>query len=199
VSRRWLGRAVLAVWVPLTTVVIASFMVDHVAPLPPLGDPGALSRGIRARFGESARVVHVIAAGCSCTEGLLDHLAARGARPGLGEVVVFSGTPPPRGSRLADHGFALYTLEPSELRRALAVDGAPVLVVRDRGGRVAYAGGYFDVPAAIHARDQRIIAAVERGGDPAALPLYGCAVSPALADERDPLGIRRGLEAWLGR
>ncbi|MEM6930372.1 MAG: hypothetical protein AAF602_25770, partial [Myxococcota bacterium] len=82
-----------------------------------------------------------------------------------------------------------------ELRQQLAIDGAPVLVVRDADGAIAYAGGYFDLPAAIHARDERIVAAVDAGRPPASLPLYGCAVSADLARARDPLGTRGLLRA----
>jgi len=201
-GRHRLGLAALAVWAPLTPLVIATFMVDHIAPLPPLGDPCSVRRAVAARWGDSVDVVHVIAARCSCTRGLIAHLVERGESRGRSELVLFVGPPPPGGAAIEGRGFDVEQIAREELRRDFAIDGAPVLVVRDPNGEVAYAGGYFDSPAAVHALDERILAEVQRGGRPDRLPLFGCAVDPALADERDPLGLRGGLEeleAWLVR
>lgn len=203
--RNRIGLALLAVWMPVTTVVIATMMVDHIAPLPPLGDPDTLTRGVRERFEVVPRAIHVIAGGCSCTEGLIAHLVERGASD-RGETVLFVGEPPRGGEALAARGFAVDRMGRSELRERLAIDGAPVLIVPDGEGGIAYAGGYFDSPAAVRALDQQILAEVDGGRPPTRLPLFGCAVDPKLADERDPIGLRRRLEsldrqleAWLAR
>lgn len=200
-TRRTVGIALLAVWLPLTTLVIAAVMVDHIAPLPPLGDLEVLRQGLDERLGPAkARVIHVIASGCSCTRGLVRHLARRGAHPDRSETVLFVGPAPPGGFALAERGYDIGGIERADLRGRLAIEGAPVLVVQDAEGQVAYAGGYFDSPAAVHARDERILAAVDRGEPPSGLPLFGCAVAPGLVEQRDPTGLRRRLDeldAWL--
>lgn len=193
-TRRWIAFGLLGLWGPALTVTIASLMVDHVAALPALGDPEVLGRGLDRRLGRGPRIVHVIAAGCSCTRGLVRHLTERGPVLGWPEIVLFVGEPPPGDEDLRARGFTIEQLARDELRGELALDGAPVLVVQGEGGDVAYAGGYFDVPAAIHAHDERIVAAVDAGSPPPSLPLYGCAVDPGLAVARDPFGARRALD-----
>ncbi|MEO0600023.1 MAG: hypothetical protein AAF211_01225, partial [Myxococcota bacterium] len=160
------------------------------------GDLAVLQRGLDRRLGPGPGITHVIASDCSCTRGLVRHLTDRGPSLGRRESVLFVGASLPGLDGLEARGFDLHALAPEELRTHFAIDGAPVLVVRDPD-RIVYAGGYFDLPAAIHARDQRIVAAVDAGRPPASLPLYGCAVSTELARARDPLGLRallRGLE-----
>lgn len=193
--RRTLGLCLLALWTPLLTLLVAVLMVDHVAPLPPLGDRTAIRQGLARRFGDGGPVVvHLVAAGCTCTRGLLRHLDERGARPGHHEVVWFVGPPPDEGARLAGRGYALDVIDPVTLRRDFAIEGAPVLLVRRDDGTLGYAGGYFDVPAAVHARDERILDAVAAGQRPPSLPLFGCAVDPALVARRDPTALRRALD-----
>ncbi|MEN0068518.1 MAG: hypothetical protein AAGA48_40735, partial [Myxococcota bacterium] len=162
-NRQIAVRALLGAWAALLTLAIGSLMVDHLAPLPPLGNPKTIAQGLTTHLGPAqARVVHVIAAGCSCTRGLLEHLHTRGPRRDRPEILLLIGAPD-AAPTLAERGFTLHTLTREELRRDLAIDGAPVLLVQAADGALTYAGGYFDVPAAIHALDEYILAELDLG------------------------------------
>ena len=135
------------------------------------------------------QVVHVISGSCSCTDRLLTHLQARGAAHGREETIVYVGEVEPRLQTLRARGYTVRTMARTELRRGLALDGAPVLVVADNA-ELAYVGGYFQYPAAVRPLDERLIAEVAAGHAPRALPVFGCAVDAQLARQRDPLGLR---------
>ena len=64
---------------------------------------------------------------------------------------------------------------------------APLLVLAS--AELDYVGGYYAVPAAVSPRDEAIARAVAPHEPVEPLPIYGCAVSPALQDQVDPLGL----------
>jgi hypothetical protein len=108
------------------------------------------------------------------------------------ETILFVGTDPEKRDRARAAGFRFVDVTAADLGTRFGLEVAPVLFAFDARGRLEYAGGYFDRPAAVTALDERIVADVRRGAEPQALPVYGCAVSAALQKTVDPLGIVYG-------
>ncbi len=134
-------------------------------------------------------LVHVIYANCSCTERLFKHLVERRAMRGVDETILFVGDDAAKKARARGAGYRFATVTPAELATRFGLEVAPVMFAFTREGKLAYAGGYFDRPAAVVALDERIVAEVQQGTPTDPLPVYGCAVSPELQKSVDPLGI----------
>ncbi|MFZ5476536.1 MAG: hypothetical protein ACOZNI_07130 [Myxococcota bacterium] len=77
---------------------------------------------------------------------------------------------------LAAAGYTLERVDAAAYAARFGLEAAPILVVLDAGGALAYAGGYYDVPAAVRALDVSLLDAVRGGERPAALPVFGCAI-----------------------
>ena len=189
--KRALGKALLAAWAALTVLAIGSLGVTHTAAMP---QPSKGERLIQAMLAlkqspNETLVVHVIAAGCSCTDRLFAHLMERRPLAGAREVVVFAGEDPAKQSAAARAGFAFTGISPEELAARFGLEAAPVLFVFDPAGRLRYAGGYYSHPATIFPQDEKIHAQLLQGVTPEPLPVFGCAVSPRLQKAVDPLGI----------
>lgn len=193
-TKQSMGKVALLLWAPSTLCLVAFLMVDHVAPLPPPGDPASIRSAVANRWGDVAGpgATHVIYEQCSCTDRLFDHLLARGPRSGWHERVLYVGTESSRPASARARGFATMVVSREQLRREWAIDGAPVLVLTDAAGEVTYAGGYFRFPAALHPRDVPLMEQVADGAEPRELPVFGCAVDERIARQRDPFGFR----AW---
>ncbi len=186
-----LGWVLIGAWVLLALVGIASLGVSHTAPMPGPTPEQRLTSALLA-LRERPRMpflVHVIYARCSCTERLFKHLVERRALPGMSETILFVGDDAAKQARAKAAGYRFSTVTPAELQRRYGLEAAPVLFAFTREGELAYAGGYFDKPAAVWALDERIVAEVQRGAPAEPLPVYGCAVSPELQKTVDPLGI----------
>ena len=138
-------------------------------------------------------LVHVIATDCSCAQRLTRHLLQRPRLAGTVEVLLLVG-PDAAWQPLAEAaGVAIHRVDAATLQQRYGLDAAPVLVALAPGGRIDYLGGYFDHPAALHPLDESIHARWAGGaGAPAALPVYGCAVSDSLRRSIDPLGVLDG-------
>lgn len=176
----------LAGWGVATVGVTGLLMVNHTVPMPGPQSATRLADGLSMQLG-AVDVVHLLPARCSCTDGLVRHLAERGADGD--EVVVFVGEPAERHRILAERGFVWDAMS-TEALTDLGVEALPLLVAW-RDGEPAYVGGYFDHPSAIHSRDEDLLDAVRAGDDPTPLPLYGCAISDSLQQRIDPLGLQR--------
>jgi hypothetical protein len=185
------GWALIAVWLALALLGIASLGVSHTAPMPKPTPEEHLTRALLALRDRPSMpfLVHVIYARCSCTERLFKHLVDRKALPGLAETILFVGDDVAKQARAKAAGYHFSTVTPTQLKQRYDLEAAPVLFAFTREGRLVYAGGYFDKPAAVWALDERIIAEVRRGAQADPLPVYGCAVSPELQKTVDPLGI----------
>jgi hypothetical protein len=181
VTRERLAVALLVGWAAATTLVLGSLMAGHGVALPGLRATTAWAD----TFGDHAQV-WVVPLGCSCTRGVIDHLAARTVGPL--DHVVFAGAAPVDAARLAAVGYRVHAQEPKALQDNLGVEAGPLLVVL-RGGAVRWSGGLFDTPATVNPRSDRVLASVDRAPEPP-LPVFGCPVSPALASRLDPLGLR---------
>jgi hypothetical protein len=134
-------------------------------------------------------IVHVIYAGCSCTQRLFTHLVERGPFPGARELIVFVGEDSAKRRRAEQAGFSFRTSTQQEIVARFGLEVAPVMLAFDRAGKLRYIGGYFDRPAAISALDVRIRDRMLAGAAIDPLPVFGCAVSPRLQKSVDPLGI----------
>ena len=183
--------ALLGVWIGLALLGISSLAVPHMASMPAADKEERLTRALleMRRRPWQRYVVHVIYERCSCTERLFRHLLARGAFPDAEEVVLFVGSDDARRPAVVEAGFAYRGISPAELGARFGLEAAPLLFNFDTAGTLRYAGGYFDHPSTIKSLDVSIYARVTAGETPAALPVFGCAVSPRLQEAVDPLGI----------
>ena len=193
-GRRWrrLGRLALGVWFLVAVVGIGALSLSHLVPMPRPDDVAArLATGMLAlrRGGTEHFVVHVVSAGCSCTDRLFGHLITRPPLAGAEELVLFVGEAADKRAAATRAGRAFATVSAVELSTRYGLEAAPVLLAFDARGRLRYAGGYYDHPAAISPRDATLHAALVTGAMPKALPVFGCAVSPRLQASLDPLGL----------
>jgi hypothetical protein len=194
-----LACSALAMWVMLCVVVGAYLLASHLLtlPTPAPADP-ALHQAIAARRHPEQRarwlVLHVVLDGCTCSQGVLDHLLADPRPSGVAERVVVV-TEDRAGSAeliaaIPARGFDLDVVTPDQLVAAYHVEAAPLLVIVDPRDTVRYVGGYTLRKQAADIRDIAVIAAVRRGETVAPLPTFGCAVGRALRSTLDPLGVR---------
>lgn len=195
--RRMLVAALLSVWFAACALLLGNLGVAHVVSMP---DPeagslaGLLASLDKLRQQQSGEfVVHVLAADCSCTEGLFRHLLSKGPDHAAEEMFLFvaermddNNVGKARQARQA--GFRFVSIRPEELA-AIGLEAAPVLAVFDQSRSIRYLGGYYDHSAAANPRDQQIRQALATGDMPAPLPIYGCAVSERLKQAFDPYGI----------
>lgn len=188
---RWWGYGLLAVWAVVGVLGAGSLAVSHTAPMPGADDETRLVQAVSAHRTGAGRplLVHVIAAGCSCTKRLFDHLVARGPFAGADELVVFVGNDPSAQKAAEARGFRFVTVTAEELGERYALESAPVLVVLDRDGAMRYVGGYFDNPAAVDPKDVGLYTKLAKGEPAEPLPVFGCAVSEELQRAVDPLGV----------
>lgn len=186
-----IGKSLLALWVIVTLIGLASLSVSHMAAMPKPDSEATLARAMLMLRTDPTRrfLVHVIYAHCSCTDRLFDHLMTRGPFRGAEEVVLFVGED--RGKRGAAEraGFGFVTVSAEDLAARYTLEAAPVLAAFDSAGRLGYIGGYFNHPSTLFPLDETIYAQLANGETPALLPVFGCAVSPRLQKSVDPLGI----------
>jgi hypothetical protein len=189
--RTVIGAALLAAWVVLGLLGISSLGVSHMAAMPEPTQEARLARAALALRKDAARPfhLHVIYERCSCTRRLFAHLLKRHAFADVEETVLFVGESQGLREAVERAGFGFTTLAPGDLQPRFGLEAAPVLIAFDRSGKLQYAGGYFDRPAAVDALDERIRADLAHDRKPSPLPVFGCAVSPGLQERLDPLGI----------
>jgi hypothetical protein len=187
----WIGKALLAGWIIVTLTGLASLSVSHMAAMPEPDDEALLTRAMLAlrRDSTTSFLVHVIYAGCSCTERLFAHLLERGPFPGTEEIILFIGEDALKRQSAERAGFAFATVPAAELAARYGLEAAPVLVAFDAAGQLRYAGGYYAHPSTLSPLDRSIYAQLAKGAMPKPLPLFGCAVSARLQEAVDPLGI----------
>lgn len=184
--RRWGASAVFGVWFAATSLLGAWTVAQHVLPLPE-ARPTAVEAGPRPQ------AWHVLGSDCGCSASVADELAARRPRDGWIERVWLVGDEPEIAAQLREAGFAVERVDPEVLAREHGIQGAPWLVLFETGGRTAYSGGYSrgrpGVAGSVSALPA-LMAAVESGEAPAALPAYGCATSETLRQRLDPLHLK---------
>lgn len=192
--RAWAAALIITLWGGASLFLVATLSVSHLAtyPLPdalvPLADYAATQRTVPGQ----RLVLHLIPETCSCTNGLFDHLLARGPRPGTDERIVFVEPGEARRRRAREAGYRFTELSAEAAVSTLGLSAAPVLVVLDGEDRLRYAGGYFDHPAAVNPRDLEVLSALDAQGAAEALPVFGCALEESLRRAVDPLGLASG-------
>ena len=194
--RKRVGLLFLAFWVPAITVVTATLMSSHVVAMPEPRDAEKLHDALQTLApGPGRRLVHLVPDDCSCTNNLLRHLLERGAEAPA-EYLVFLGHRAGLSEKAVSAGYRYRELSAGVAESRLSLQAAPVLAVL-QGSALSYAGGYFDEPAAVHARTERILAGIDAGRPPEGLPIFGCVLTEELRRRTDPFGLKR-LEA-VGR
>ncbi len=190
-KNRWLGKSLIAGWVVIALIGLASLSLSHMAAMPEPDDAARLTRAMLTLRQDATRrfLVHVIYADCSCTQRLFTHLVARGAFPGAEEIVLFVGEDTAKRRAAAHAGFRFTNVSSTDLAARFGLEAAPVLMIFSVSGRLDYVGGYFNHPAALFPLDETIYAQLKKGTTPASLPVFGCAVSPRLQKSVDPLGL----------
>jgi hypothetical protein len=191
VRKGWAGKVLVAGWIIVTLIGLASLSLSHMAAMPEPDDAARLTRAMLAlrRDATTNFLVHVIYAGCSCTERLFAHLVERGLLPGSEEIVLFVGEDPVKRQSAERVGFAFTTVSAAELAARYGLEAAPVLVAFDTTGQLRYVGGYYGHPSTVSPLDETIYAQLANGATPKPLPVFGCAVSASLQKSVDPLGI----------
>ena len=183
-TRGRLGRWVLAGWLIATVVLGGALLALHQPlPLPPPQPAAATGRYV---------LLHALATQCPCSMRVLDYLAARGAHAGVDERVLLVDGDEAVSGRLRARGFTVEPVDAAALAQRYRIEAAPLLVILRPNGSVAYRGAHSPRPQMAPV-DLALLDEVRRGGEPSSLALLGCAVSRALQDRLDPLGIKYSL------
>lgn len=193
--RRRARQGALWLWAAVAFVVTGSLASAHEYTLP---HPERTDRVLRSALAAQRTadevglfgVTHVMYAACRCSQGIIDHLEARGARKDVAEHVVLVGHDDALAARIERAGFRLDQIEPKELKRKYGLAAAPMLIVADAKGDVAYVGGYTQHKQGLDIRDNALIDQLIAGKSADELPLLGCAVSRALQRLIDPFGLK---------
>jgi hypothetical protein len=190
------GGLLILLWIPCTLVPISLLMAGHLLTLPkPRIDALHNERlqSVLSAHPGSWFVVHVLAENCECSQRILAHLLARSAESSWSEKVLFIGSVEPTRTQLAARGFAFQSVTPEELQATYGLEGAPLMLVVNPRGEVAYSGGYSSTRWG-PSEDVTILAALTRGTEVKERPLFGCAVSQELQKRLDPLGFKYRAE-----
>ena len=189
-KKEWIGKSMLAGWIVVTLVGVATLSIKHMASLPVPADEALLSRAMLQLRRNSSRnfLVHVIYAECSCSRALFAHLLARRPFQSAEEAILFVGADPNKRESAKRAGFTFTTVSAEELAFRFGLEAAPVLIVFDSAGQLRYAGGYYDHPATITPLDEKIYGQVAKGAKVEPFPVFGCAVSARLQESLSPLG-----------
>jgi thioredoxin-related protein len=183
------GKLLLGGWLIVVMLGLATLSLGHIAAMP--GPEARLARealALRPAPGRSL-FVHVISAGCTCTERLFSHLTQRARFQGADEVVLFVGDDEAKRGAAERAGLGFVTTSAAELSSRFGVDAAPLLIAFDAAGRLSYLGGYYNHPSTLFPLDETIQTQLAQGAAPKPLPVFGCAVSAQLQKSVDPLGI----------
>ena len=193
--RRRAARIAVALWGLLAFAVTGSLASAHEYTLPhPERDDHRLNAALAAQrsAADSDRftVTHVMYAACSCSQSIIDHLEKRGARKDVAELVVLVGRDAELSARITRAGYRLDNIEPPTLQRKYGLEAAPLLIIADARGQIAYMGGYTKQKQGLDIRDSALIDELLAGKHTIELPLLGCAVSRALQRLLDPFGLK---------
>lgn len=194
-TRRRAVRGALWLWGILAFVVTGSLASAHeyTLPHPERSDPqlnAALAAQRTPADAGRFSVAHVMYAACSCSQNIIDHLEQRGARKDVAELVVLVGQDAELSARVTRAGYRLDNIEPAELKQKYALEAAPLLIIADARGQIAYMGGYTTQKQGLDIRDTVLIDELLAGKHTIELPLLGCAVSRALQRVLDPFGLK---------
>jgi hypothetical protein len=166
--------------IPLS-FVLSLWFVGVSVPLATL----AAQRDLEQALGGDTTIVHVLVAGCECSQAVAEHLVGRGADRSEREQVWIVGEFGSLRERLARAGYRTYAASADQIRETLGIEAAPLLLIYERGGAaVLYAGGYSP-QRPTRPEDVRvaaIVSAARAGKSPTPFPVYRC------VDETRPRG-----------
>lgn len=185
--RRTWGYVALSLWGLAVLIPVSSLMAGHLVTLP----RPTLESVLRLAHPTAHRqALHVLAADCECSRRVREHLLARGARSEIDEKIILVSDVVDTGERERARGFAFESLAGAELVTKYHLESAPLLVVFGPSGALEYSGGYTSRKQGETIAESDIIDRLQRGEVVPALPTFGCAVSTALRDQLDPLGLK---------
>ncbi len=193
----WRSRTIFAVFIALwlftCSAIIGALSLGHVVALP-LPAPSIVDTfkntllQYRAASVNGEFVTHILAADCSCTKSLTEHLLTKGPQPQSDELILYVGFDPELETAAIAAGFRYKQLQSIQLT-AMGLESAPVMAVFDEQNNLNYLGGYYDHPAAIRPQDKAIRDSITSRAAIEPLPIFGCATSSRLQEAFDPLGI----------
>ncbi len=186
------GPSALGLWFVAMLVVGASLLARHAIALPmaPAAELDTAVATLRSE-GDAGRwlAVHVLYAECRCSQRIAERLLSSIRPSDVVEQVLLVGRDEDLERRLASRGFRVFTIDEDELARRFHIQAAPLFLVAAPNGSVRYAGGYTKTKQGLDLLDRDILAVVRAGRAVEPLPVLGCAVSRALKQDMNPLGL----------
>jgi hypothetical protein len=182
-------RALIAVWAMSVTAVLASMSSWHSFLFEA---PAAEDVSSFLEVDAPLNMLHVMAAGCSCSGHLADYLTGRGANPDVAERVLILGDMPEQAAELRTAGFRVENIDFETARARGFLSAVPLLVIFDGDRKVEYIGGYASTPITPLTTfyDLRMAKSIQQGGPLDRFPVRGCAVSRELQEMLDPFGLK---------
>lgn len=181
-------------WVPVLLMVVASLMVGHwvILPRPPTGDPEvrAAVAQLRSKGDQPWMAVHVLYGDCPCSRRVLKHVLNSERPKGVSEKLVLVGQDPEFELRAREKGLTVDVVEMEQLLSKYHLMAAPMFLVVNPRGDVAYMGGYTARKQGPDIADREIIQHLMEGEAERERPVFGCAVGASLQDALDPLHIK---------
>lgn len=172
---------VLAVWFTIISAILVLLMSAHALPIArgTIDRPPAVSH----RW----QLLHVLVAGCPCSDTIAEHLLNRGPADAADEIVLLAPghRVPPWVVTLRERGFIVEPCTTDEIRARTGVVAGPWVTMIDPTGNVRYAGGYQPTrPGATDdpPDDLAILNALRTGTTTAAYPAFGCSAGVAPID-----------------
>ena len=173
-------------WAGACVVVVSLLMANHLLTLPV---PEVSRLAPLSQRGSGWRAVHVLAKACGCSQRVLAGVLERRPTTGFSETVLFIGSDASTEARLRTAGFDFEQVTASSLESRYGIQGAPLLMVIDPQNRVVYSGGY-SLTQGGPLRDALVLADTRAGRTVEAMPHFGCAVTPSLQKQLDPLSLK---------
>ena len=197
------STAVVFTWALAVIVPLSLLMVSHAVPLPAPSRPQssvdlqsttlATLDSARAgrKVGNGWKVVHILVAGCPCSSFTASSLATRKPSPECLETVIVVGGNSDWEQSLIQSGFEVQHKDSEQLAKDTGIEGGPWLLLISPESKIVYSGGYATQRPrpGIILEDLNILHAAFSGGTLPNYPAYGCASTPLLQGQLDPLGV----------
>jgi thioredoxin-related protein len=186
----------LALWACGLSAVAATLLASHWSALPTVAVSArqktamALSHLRSAADQNRWMAVHVLYAECRCSQRIFDHLFASARPRDTAEKILLVGQAPDQVARARRGGFDVHPVTAEALANRFFVQSAPMLIVLDDTDTLRYAGGYTERKQGPDIRDTALIEGLISRAQVNELPMFGCAVSEALQQVLDPLGVK---------
>ncbi len=195
IPKTFLVKLGLAAWAGLLLFVVGTLMVGHWYTLPKPDKTDAFLTQALAELRTSAddgawMGVHVLYTECRCSQRVFDHLFSSARPDDVKEKVILVGKDDKIEARARKSGFDVVVVSPVQLKEQFSLESAPLLLVVEPSGAIAYSGGYTQRKQGPDIRDVAIITSLMQNHAPRELPLYGCGTSSELQKTLDPLGIK---------